>query len=550
MIKQQMRPKKYYWILALALIISFALRFYKLGVVPVGMYIDETAIGVDAYVVAETGKDVHGKPMLSALYKSYGDYKLPVYVLAASASVKIFGKSEFAVRFPSAAAGVASTLVVYFIAKQLFKQRKDVYLISGITAVMHAILPWDMLFSRTAFEGHFGQFLVLLMILFALKAVNDWRLSLLSALFGSLALYTYYSIRFIVPVMYCSILLFYLLEKREKKLLLGFGMGMLLMGLLFIPMLHSPLYSDSQKLRLSSKNILHETEEYVQKSVFFRERSPNSLVYRIFYHRYLYLIKELFKNYSAHVSPDFLFFSGDDNLRHSTQRVGVMLPAMLPFFLAGLYVMIKKYWKLGILLAIWFGISVLPAAVPVEVPHALRSQNAIGLLPIILGLGAVEIYEWLSKRTYKRILMYLIGGLLILNLGYFLHDYFNHYPRRSTEAWSDGNKQAALLIEEKRKSVNQIYVLSPVKLFFWTMFYGSFTPDEVREMISNASVYFEETKVGNIYFQNAPWWQKIDREGAFVIGWKDMVHRPEMIDIQGTYELSKFGYLEINAQKP
>ena len=55
--------KKNASLLLLGVVVLFGafLRLYKLGVVPVGMYIDETAIGVDAFMISQTGKDIHGK---------------------------------------------------------------------------------------------------------------------------------------------------------------------------------------------------------------------------------------------------------------------------------------------------------------------------------------------------------------------------------------------------------------------------------------------------------------------------------------------------------
>ncbi|KKT97629.1 MAG: hypothetical protein UX00_C0008G0003 [Microgenomates group bacterium GW2011_GWB1_45_17] len=66
------------------LLIAAVLRLYKLGSIPVSMYIDEIAIGVDAKSIAQTGRDMHGHSWLTPMFLSYGDYKLPVYIWIAT----------------------------------------------------------------------------------------------------------------------------------------------------------------------------------------------------------------------------------------------------------------------------------------------------------------------------------------------------------------------------------------------------------------------------------------------------------------------------------
>src|SRR3989344_5210772 len=93
------------------IILAAILSLYKLGEVPSGLYQDETAIGYNAYSLLETGKDEHGVSY-PLYFKSFGDYKLPVYIYLTAFSVKTFGLTGFAVRLPSAVFGILSVAAI------------------------------------------------------------------------------------------------------------------------------------------------------------------------------------------------------------------------------------------------------------------------------------------------------------------------------------------------------------------------------------------------------------------------------------------------------
>ncbi len=374
-------------LIAILLLASF-LRLYKLGTVPIGMYMDEMAIGVDAVNIAQTGKDMHGNSMWSAIYPSYGDYKLPVYIILAGASVKVFGASAFSVRLPSALAGIATVLLVYLLTKKLFEKTKQNETIGLVSALITAILPWDMLFSRTGFEGHVGQMFVLLSMYLLFLSKKDMKWVFASALFGAIAVYTYFSVRFVFPVLFVSYIVLFHLKNITIKKICVFIFTLILWGLLLVPMMLSPLYKPSEKFRLSARSILQNQESNILYANMLREREGNSIVSRLIYHRYLYFIKDLLTNYSTHFDMNYLFFSGDPNLRHGTGKTGIMLPVFIPFFFAGLYTFAKKYPKVGFFLFIWWMIALLPASVPLELPHALRSMN--GIFTIAVTCGCVQ----------------------------------------------------------------------------------------------------------------------------------------------------------------
>lgn len=83
-----MNKRYLFFILLLSIFVfAFILRFYKLGEIPNGLYQDETAIGYNAYSILNIGKDEYGKDF-PLYFKSFGDWKLPVYIYSTALSIK------------------------------------------------------------------------------------------------------------------------------------------------------------------------------------------------------------------------------------------------------------------------------------------------------------------------------------------------------------------------------------------------------------------------------------------------------------------------------
>jgi len=100
-------------LLAVIILIGAFLRFYHIDKSPPGLYIDEASIGYNAYTILTSGKDEYGETF-PLFFRSFGDYKPPVYIYMTAGSMALFGKNEFAVRFPSALLGSATIVVFYF----------------------------------------------------------------------------------------------------------------------------------------------------------------------------------------------------------------------------------------------------------------------------------------------------------------------------------------------------------------------------------------------------------------------------------------------------
>src|SRR3989338_1229714 len=123
-------------------ILATVLRFYQLGQNPPSLNWDETAHGYNAYSILVTGRDEYGY-RLPLSFRSFDDYKPPLYTYLVVPSIAVFGLSDFAVRFPSAAIGVLAVLATFLMVYELFKN----YKIALLSAFFLCISPWHLQFS-------------------------------------------------------------------------------------------------------------------------------------------------------------------------------------------------------------------------------------------------------------------------------------------------------------------------------------------------------------------------------------------------------------------
>lgn len=497
------------WFLAVVITFSLAifLRFYLLGQVPVSLYWDETAILVDARSIAATGQDIHGNAWLQAIFPSYGDYKLPVYIWLASLSVKLLGASELTVRLPSAVAGLLTMIVGGLIAWELFSPAKKSakQWLFVITALVIAIAPWSVMFSRTGFEGHVGQLLLALSIWGALKMKSHWFWGVVAALVGGLATYTYFSIRFVWPVVFVLVSLLFTSKKGWRRFVTGLILPLLIYAMTLWPMSQSPLYPASNQFRLSATSVLN-VADWAIISNEYKLQAGNTLIDKLIYHPSVLMARELWRNYADNLSADFLFLSGDPNLRHGTGRHGLFLwPFLLPF-IYGWYTLFPKHWKQGLLLLGWWLIAFLPASVPETTPHALRSLNALVPLALVIAWGCWQLWQTLWATPKPKLISQLVfiawGGVIGLSLYDFTSYYFQTYPALSAQDWQDGYKAVAHEAWANKDQMDVVWVEPfDARFYLWLLAYE--VPVEQYSQIAFHN--YVPNAIGNIRFRWFDW---------------------------------------------
>jgi len=505
------------------LVAGIALRLFAFGQIPIGTYWDETAMILDAKSIAQSGEDIHGNNWLQAIYPSYGDYKLPVYIWVSSFFARIVYDGATLVRLPSLLTGLLTIVVAAMIAWEVSSawKKSDRRLFALAAATTISISYWSIFFSRVGFEAHLGQLFIALAVWSFLRTRKSPRNWLLASAFGVLALFTYYSTRFIwFPLLLLFVVRFAystLCCKQQRSLKTFFPtitallIAVTLYGFAMLSMSTSSYYSASQEFRLSSTSIIDQTD-FVARANTLRSVFSDVPLNRLLFHRWIYQGQEFVKQFATHLSPEYIFLTGDSNLRHGTGKHGVF-----PFIFAPLLglVLLRADQKLRffyVLCLTWWFLGLLPASVPTEVPHTLRSLNGLLPLSLLIGLGVFHLLK-LSKRYL--LLQYGFFSILFVEVFAFSHYLFVIYPSVSASYWQAGYHELAREVQENASRVAYYWVnIGDGRFFLWSLVHSD---KEITSFQDLDWQSFQLSKIENISFSEFSYTRQAIPNSTFAI---------------------------------
>jgi len=371
----------------LIVILAIGLRFWDLGKNPPGINLDEAAIGYNAYSILKTGRDEYGQFMPLA-FRSLDDYKPPLYVYLTVPSVAIFGLNEFAVRFPSAILGVGAVILVYFLTRELFKSA----LCSLLSALLLAISPWHLQFTRTAYETGSLAFFTSAGLLFFLFGLKKWPWLILSAIIFGSELFLYQAAKVFVPLFLFAISIAYL-----RKQLAVFWVVFLIF---FIPTIVLSV-SREGRLRAYGTSIFQDYRPpaanlELKRQDWLRDDWKSAAV---FHPEAFSFVPEILKNYLIHLSPWFFISPNLGAKVTYAPNVGLMYLWELPFLLAGMYFLANLKDKRPLFIfGCWLLFSPVAASVTTGLPSSIRTAVFLPSLQMITAVGIIGLlkkYRWL-----------------------------------------------------------------------------------------------------------------------------------------------------------
>jgi 4-amino-4-deoxy-L-arabinose transferase-like glycosyltransferase len=480
------------YLLCTIIVLSLLLRFYQLGSNPPGLDWDETAHGYNAYSILKTGRDEYGyKFPLS--FRSFDDYKPPLYTYLVVPSVKAFGLSNYAVRFPSAFLGSLAVLFTYLMVYELFKNKK----IALLTAFFLATSPWHLQFSRVAFETNSTIFWTVLGTWGFLRGVKTrginitlW-LSLTALAFGA-NLYMYHNSRVFIPLF--SLLLAALFKRQLLSIKKHLVLPVIIISI-FIGTLIPVATSISGQLRYIGTSVFGDKSPIYKASDLLSSdvKDGQGLEGKIIHNRRLVYAPIIIENYLSHFRPTYLFFTADMD-RHHAPLIGLLYLWDLPFLLCGLYFLISKKYDQKNKWAVfgWFLLAPIAASVTWGVPHSLRTEVYLPTFQIFTAFGVYFLTKYLKKL---RIFTSIIVILLFINFFFYLHQYYVHMPLEFSKSWLYGRREAAIFSESIKNNYDRVIVSTALEQphEFW-LYYLKYDPKKYQDEGGTVSGGFLEDK--------------------------------------------------------
>ena len=494
-------------LIILIVFLAAAIRLWGLDKFPAGLNADEAAIGYNDYSLLKSGLDEHGTSW-PIVFRSFDDYKPAGYFYITLPFVAVLGLNIWAVRLPSALLGVLSVYFIYLLTNKLFpslssrvcsRDLEDSSTTVGMTnaghkitaghlaALLLALSPWHIHFSRGGWEANAASVFMLIGLYFLFHSLENTKYFFLSTLAFILALYTYHSLRVVIPLVFVCFIVIYLEQikklfsdsKEAKTILTAVVVG----GLLLVPLLLQ-FTSTEGRSRFSGVSIFADTGP-LWEALELRREDDNTLYAKILHNRYATYSYRFAKNYLSHFSPRFLFITGDEISRNKVPGMGQLYLWTAPFLLLGICFLIRRNDKNSKLIIAWLFISPIAAALTFQSPHALRAQNMVYPLMIISAIGLFEFIILISKIKINFIL-YTLYFLLITISGYeaarYLHLYYVHYPSELSYAWQYGFDQIASYVQANQDNYDHIIISDRYDQPYILMaFFMKLPPEELQK---------------------------------------------------------------------
>jgi 4-amino-4-deoxy-L-arabinose transferase-like glycosyltransferase len=409
--------------LLVILLVGAALRLWHIGSQPLGLYRDEAFYGLDALNVG------NGE---FQLYFSANNGREPLFIYLVALSIKIFGNTPLAVRFPSALVGIALIPATYALGRALLNRRMGL-----LAAGLVAFTFWPVALSRIGFRV--GT-LPLVTALSLACAAAGWRarrpkLVALGGAFYGMSFYTYLAARF-TPAALIAFGIFWYIAHRStfpapRRWAAFFAPAVLVAAPLGL-------------LALAQPDILFGRVEQV--SIFSPDVHHGDFA------------GTLFHNLSATLG--MFVWRGDALARHNLPGRPVFDLLMGLAFTAGVALALwraaRRRDRASALILLWTAVMLLPTLLATDAPHFLR---AAGVLPMAMFFPALALEAVWTRIPRGRALS--VAGLA-LSLLFTTRDYFGRYlgqpeTRYAFEsAAADLSAQAKALLSDG--SQRQVYL--------------------------------------------------------------------------------------------
>lgn len=409
----------------IVIIIGAFFRFNKLGQSPSGLYVDEAALGYNAFSVFKTGKDEYGK-FMPVMFRSFSTFQSPIYTYLTVPLMPIMGLTPLSTRFPSALFGLLTIPLLFFLVKKISPEKYRTKL-ALTSALFLSISPWHIAYSRTAYETNIALFFLILGSLLFFQSLKKPWLFVLSGISLAISSNAYRAETLIVPLLVIILSLrFYKSILKNLRTFINPILISIALGLVLITPMLLIMRTPGFKARTSSLNIFS-----ISRQSPWGYKAGGGTLQKIVNNPQLLSAKEFLSLYTSYFSPRYLFSLGDAGPRKPFPDLGTFFVWQFPLYLIGLYFLLKekqlkslRYFIFVLLLS-----SPIPAALTRDPYSTLRSLPMVIPLTLIISFGLVKLLDFvwpvLNKSKYLIICFLVLYSSVRMYISiFYLNDYF------------------------------------------------------------------------------------------------------------------------------
>jgi 4-amino-4-deoxy-L-arabinose transferase-like glycosyltransferase len=368
---------------------------------PPGYHRDEAALSYNAYTIATSGRDQDGAVM-PLFFRSYGDYKSPLYPYALAALFRITGPHKEVARAFSAVLGLAAVLLLGLLAVRVSGRA----VVGVIVAAVAGLTPWLFELGRVALEVATQPILITLLLLTLERSrrTAHWTVrggALVGVLLG-LLLYSYTGSRLLAPLLAAALVVFVGAGRRRWLTAAWATFGVFLLLLAVYVVRHPGAVS----ARYEATTIA---------------RGGHSVAW---------VAMQAVANWFHDIDPWFWATSGDPAPYVHNGGYGSIYAVVVAFAIVGFVIVIRNrwgdpWWRYVLVATL---LAPIPAALTVDRHNAIRLA-ALPVLCIVLAIPALELLL-ARPRVVVAVVSAALLATMIVQFVQFFDSYRTRGPRR------------------------------------------------------------------------------------------------------------------------
>ncbi len=456
-------------IVGLILLVATVLRLWSLTSIPNGFHRDEALFGYEAYSIAKTGKDQHGR-FMPLWFEGFGVIDYPLAIYPRVPFIAVMGLNVFSVRFSLVFYAILSVLLIYQLARKLFDDKQT----AVIVGFLAAISSWHFFMSR-----YTPSILALVFLVLGVRLLLFGKTSRTHVIGGialGLTCYCYAAYFFFLPLFLFLILAVYFPEiKKDKSLRLGLLAATITMVSAFVLFWNVNITRAPQSAFYYDRRSIEYTWGDKPVGERLAQGGTYDLLERRLHDPRLGFAHRAALNYYQGFSNVFWLEKGR-GFESNVEGFGNLLLYEPVLIIIGVLVLMWKRSKVGLLLIGWVVLGPISSTFTKDV----TSTRLMHMVVPFVFLEAVGIrylvWELVPKLRVGalRILAVLIilAPMVYFNVLYF-DAYFRHMSAYSGRWWQNGYSELIKLTNKYPQK--QVYMVgkwdfSYIHFVFWNRY--------------------------------------------------------------------------------